>query len=292
MKNVLGIGTAACKLVNQLKQYPVYNCFFVSNEITKTSKYKFSLPTSPGPEEYEDIDMSKLHKWLEKIEKKVTIFLNGGSDSTGISLKMLENLYNRSVKMDIVYFMPEIEVLSEKKILHERSVRGILQNFARSGLFEKITLISNTELEKLAGSTNVFDYFDQINHVFTSSYYMLDVFKNTKPITSTFKIPKESCRISSIGLSTLAGEDKLFFPFKGEVEVVYYFGINEDKLRTEENLFRKITDIVKSKITKEKKVSFGIYPTKYDQDYVYIECYSPKIQQFVKEEDETENNSG
>ena len=194
--------------------------------------------------------------------------------------------------MDIVYFMPEIEVLSEKKILHERSVRGILQNFARSGLFEKITLISNTELEKLAGSTNVFDYFDQINHVFTSSYYMLDVFKNTKPITSTFKIPKESCRISSIGLSTLAGEDKLFFPFKGEVEVVYYFGINEDKLRTEENLFRKITDIVKSKITKEKKVSFGIYPTKYDQDYVYIECYSPKIQQFVKEEDETENNSG
>ena len=27
------------------------------------------------------------------------------------------------------------------------------------------------------------DYFKQINHVFTSTYYMMDVFKNTKPIT-------------------------------------------------------------------------------------------------------------
>ena len=284
MKNLLGIGTSACNVIRQLSQYPVYNCFFISNEIAKTSKYKFSLPQAEGPEEYENLDITKLKKWIEKIEKKVTVFLNGGSDSTGLTLKALEFLHSRSVKMEIVYFMPEIEVLSEKKILHERSARGILQNFARSGLFEKIILVSNTDLEKLAGSSNVFDYFDQINHVFTSSYYMLDVFKNTKPITSTFKAPKESCRICSIGLSTITGEDKLFFPFKDETEVVYYFGINEEKLRTEENLFRKITDIVKSKITENRKVSFGIYPTKYEEDYVYVQYYSPKIQQLITEE--------
>ena len=41
-----------------------------------------------------------------------------------------------------------------------------------------------------------------------------------------------------------------------------------------------MTDIVKSKITQDRKVSFGIYPTKYDQDYVYVELFSPKIQEY------------
>ncbi len=181
--------------------------------------------------------------------------------------------------MDIVYFMPELEVLSEEKTLNERAVRNILQNYARSGLFEKICLVSNIELEALAGSTNVFDYYHQINNVFTSTYYMMDVFKNTKPITSTFKRPKESCRITTIGLSTLDGNDKMFFPCNQEVEVVYYYGINEEKLKTEENLFRTITNKVKSRITEETKVSFGIYPTQYEDDYIYVEYFSPKIQQ-------------
>ena len=123
------------------------------------------------------------------------------------------------------------------------------------------------------------DYYSQINHVFTSTYYMLDVFKNTKPITSTFKKPKESCRITTIGVSSLDGKESLFFPFQNETEVVYYYGINEEKLKTEENLFRKITDKIKSKITENRKVSFGIYPTQYESDYVYKELFTPKIQE-------------
>lgn len=279
MKTVLGIGTAGCKVVSQLGEYDVYQSYQISNEFGKTSKYKFSLPSREHPEEYENMDMSKLHKWLEKIEKHCTIFLCGASDSSAITLRALEHLHNQGVLMDVVYFMPETEVLSETKVLHERSVRGVLQNFARSGLFGKICLISNVVLEELAGSTNVFDYYDQINHVFTSTYYMLDVFKNTKPVTSTFKRQKESCRVTTIALSSLEGEDRLLFPFKQEVEVVYYYGINEEKLKTEENLFRTITNKVKSKITEERKVSFGIYPTQYEDDYIYAEYFSPKIQE-------------
>ena len=223
--------------------------------------------------------MEKLHKWLDKISKSCTIFLCGASDSTGLTLAALERLHKNGVKMDIVYFVPETEVLSETKVLHERSACGVLQNFARSGLFEKICLVSNMALENLAGSTNVFDYYRQLNAVFANSYYMMDIFKNTKPITSTFKRPKESCRITTIGLGSLEGEDKMFFPLEKEVEMVYYYGINEEKLRTEDNLFRTITNSVKQKITEERKVSFGIYPTQYEDDYIYVEMFSPKIQQ-------------
>ncbi len=279
MKPILGIGAAGCNIVEQLSEYPVYECYYISNEISKTSKFKFALPELSDPEEYEAMEMDKLHKWIGKIKDRCTIFLCGASDSTGVTLRALEKLHKNKVKMDIVYFTPETEVLSETKILHERSVMGVLQNFARSGLFEKICLASNIRLEEIAGSTNVFDYYKQINHVFSSTYYMIDVFKNTKPITSTFKRPKDSCRITTIGLSALEGDENLFFPLEKEVEMVYYYGINEEKLRSEENLFRAITNKVKSKITEERKVSFGIYPTQYENDYVYVELFSPKIQQ-------------
>ena len=281
MKTILGIGTAGCNVVEKLSKHPVYECYYISNEINKTSKFKFSLPEMEEPEQYEEIDVSKLHKWLGKIKEKCTVMLCGGSDSSAITLKALEYLHQKGVKLDIVYFMPETEVLSETKMLLQRSVMGILQNFARSGLFEKICLISHLRLEEMAGSTNVFEYYDQINQVFASTYYMIDVFKNTKPVTSTFKRQKESCRVTTIGLSSIEGEDKLFFPFNQETEVVYYYGINEEKLKTEENLFRKITNKVKSRITENTKVSFGIYPTQYEDDYIYAEYFSPKIQQIV-----------
>ena len=278
MKNILAIGSAACGIVEQLAEFSVYQCYYISNQNKKTSKFKYSLQERKSAEEYEEMDMSKLHRWSDKIKDSCVVMVCGASDSSGITLKALEHLHKNGVKMEIVYFMPEIEVLSETKILLERSVRGILQNFARSGLFEKICLVSNESLEVLAGPTNVMDYYKQINSVFTNTYYMMDVYKNTPPVTSTFKNPKESCRITTIGVSSLEGEEKLFFPLENEVEMVYYYGINEKKLRTEENLFRVITNNIKSKITDERKVSFGIYPTSYDEDYIYVELYSPKIQ--------------
>ena len=281
MKTILGIGTAGSNIVKQLGEHKVYKPYTICTENQKTTKYHFNLLELDGPEEYESMDMTKLDKWLGTIEKSCTVFLCGASNSSGLTLRALQTLHQRGIKLDVVYFMPETEVLSEEKTLNERAVRGILQNYARSGLFEKICLVSNLRLEEIAGSTNVFEYYNQINHVFTSTYYMLDVFKNTKPITSTFKRPKESCRITTIGLGSLEKDDLMFFPCNQEVEVVYYYGINEEKLKTEENLFRTITNKVKSRITEETKVSFGIYPTQYEDDYIYVEYFSPKIQQIV-----------
>ena len=45
---------------------------------------------------------------------------------------------------------------------------------------------------------------------------MIEVFKNTKPVMSTFSKLRESCRIKTVGVSNLACEDKMFFPFKQE----------------------------------------------------------------------------
>ncbi len=230
MKTLLGIGTAGENIVKKLAKHKQYKPFIISTNVDKTTKYRFSLEKRETPEEYESSDFSAIRKWLSTIKERCTVFLCGASISTGITLRALEILHKNKVEMEIVYFMPESEVLSETRYLNQRAVmRGILQNYARSGLFSNICLISNVSLETLAGSTNVIDYYDQINEVFTNTYYMLDVFKNTKPVTSTSVKPKESCKIRTIGTSSLSGEDILLFPFKNEVEVVYYLAINEEK---------------------------------------------------------------
>ena len=69
MKSILGIGTAGCNVVEQLSQYKTYQAYYISNEVQKTTKYKFSLPYCSHPEEYEALNMTKLHKWIENIEK-------------------------------------------------------------------------------------------------------------------------------------------------------------------------------------------------------------------------------
>ena len=278
MKNILGIGSAGCNIVKQLGHKKQYKVYAISPDLEKSTKYNCKIAPEDKPEDYENVDLTKVHKFLSSIKDQCTVFVCGASNSSAVTLRALEQMHKDGTKMDIIYFKPETEVLSEVKRLNERAVRHVLQEYARSGLFEKITLVENTVLEEIAGSTNVFDYFDQINQVFTETYHMINVFSNTKPVTSTFTRPHESCRISTIGLGSLEKEDLLFFPFKQEVEVVYYFGINEEKLRTEENLFRTITDKVKSRITEETKVSFGIYPTQYENDYIYVEYFSPKIQ--------------
>tara|TARA_B100000085_G_scaffold60353_2_gene53118 strand:- start:6036 stop:6905 length:870 start_codon:yes stop_codon:yes gene_type:complete len=278
LKNLLGIGPAGCQIVQQLNKNKNYQVYQILPSPKRTTKYRFSLPLLQGPEEYEDMNMSDLNKWILKIERSCSVFLCGASSSTGITLRALETLHKKGVKMDIVYVCPEIEVLSESDRLHERSVRNIMQNFSRSGLFENICMVYNPSLEVAAGPTNVVEYYDQLNNILTSTYYMLDVFKNSKPIMSTFSPRKESCRISTIGIGSMNDEDVMFFPFDQEVSIVYYLGINEEKLKNEENLFRTITDKIKKRISKDVNVSFGIYPTKYEDDYIYVEYFSPKIQ--------------
>ena len=171
-----------------------------------------------------------------------------------------------------------MEFSGEQQAKQERVVRNVLQEYARSGLFEDITIDSNIILENLVDTINVFEYYEQMNEIFCSTYHMIEVFKNTKPVMSTFSKLRESCRIKTVGVSNLTCDDKVFFPFNQEVEVLYYLGINEEKLRNQGNFFREITENIKGRMTDETKAYFGIYPTQYENDYIYVEYFSPKIQ--------------
>ena len=277
MRNILALGSAACNIVDSLSKYEVYNIYKICNVADK-NKSSFLIPELEKAEEYEALEIIPKIPFLKKIKEEVTFFVCGASRSSALSLRALEFLHDRGVSISVVYFKPETDFLSKEQTLQERAIGNILQQYARSGLFVDLTLASNKALEAFVDSLNVFDYYKQINEVFCDSYHMIEIFKNTKPIMSTFSRVRESCRIKTIGISTLSCEDRIFSPFKQEVEVLYYFGINEEKLKTQGNFFKELTTSVKGRMTEETKAYFGIYPTDYENDYIYVEYFSPKIQ--------------
>ena len=277
MKNILALGNAACNIVDSLNQYDSYNIYKIQND-AKESKNTYILPELETAEEYENLKCISKIPFLKKIKDSVTFFVCGASRSSAFSLKLLESLHRKKVKIKIVYFHTDMEFAGTQQAQQERVVRNVLQEYTRSGLFEDITMISNKVLENFVDTINIFEYYKQINEIFCSSFHMIEVFKNTKPVMSTFSKLRESCRVKTIGVSTLSCEDRVFFPFNQEVEVLYYLGINEEKLRTQGNFFRELTENIRGRMTDETKAYFGIYPTQYEDDYIYVEYFSPKIQ--------------
>ena len=70
-----------------------------------------------------------------------------------------------------------------------------------------------------------------------------------------------------------------FFPLTEPRKSVYIYSINEERLKTEGDLRKKIVSTVKAQAeTEDLKVSFGVFPTNYQQDYCYILNYTSIIQ--------------
>jgi len=283
LKSILGIGSAGTKVAKAFREYDTYRVYGISSEIEKNSKYFLSIPELQNPEDYENLEFKQIDKFLEKIDDELTVVVCGASLSSGILLRSLQPIHARQISIEVIYIMPDLDVTSGNASLQERLVRNVVQEYARSGVFRKVLMVSNLQLEGLAGDITVLDYYDKINAVLADMYYMLDVFKNNKPVSSTFSPVREHCRICTIGSTSLdlEKEDNLLFSLENETEILYYFGINEEKLKNEKNLFRTITTKVKNKISQNIKVSFGIYSTKYDNDYIYVEYYSPEIQKTI-----------
>ena len=152
----------------------------------------------------------------------------------------------------------------------------VLQEYARSGLFKRLFLFSNLQLENILGDVPIMGYNDKLNELIVSTIHMINVYNNIEPVVKNFSDFKEQTRISTIGISNLENDKKLFFPLDSIREMRYYYAINRNKLETDGTLMRKITENVKKEVG--LNVSYGIYATDYADDYVYCVANASMIQ--------------
>ena len=62
--------------------------------------------------------------------------------------------------------------------------------------------------------------------------------------------------------------------------IIGNYGINEDDLKNDGTLLRKINNFVKSRIEENLNVSYGVFKTTYEQKYCYCIKYSSMVQSY------------
>lgn len=276
MISVIGLGNAASAIVEKFKDVPQYSVYAMNDKVVRNSKYKFKLKTYEEPEYYEQ-NIPNVEKFFSEITKRVQFFIVGGSYSSNYSLGILEQLKDKTV--DVIYIKPDTELLTGYPVLIENTVFGVLQEYARSGVFNSITIISNLELERVLGELPIKTYYESLNQFIFSAIHHVNYFTHSEPEIGCVSRPAEINRIRSLAGINLADlEEKWFFELDSPRELCYYLAIKTERLENEGGLHKRLVDMLKEKPRNAfRKISYAIYETPYN-DFGFCVAHTNVIQ--------------
>jgi hypothetical protein len=281
MISLIGIGEAGCNVVSLFEDHKEYNCFLFS-EGQENTKYTRKLPRVAKAEDCEG-EAPKLssYKTRETIQDRVQVFLCGSSFSANYTLAILEQIKDRQI--DIFYIKPDVDLLIGDVRLQERAIFGILQEYARSGLFNSFTILSNPAIEKTIGEIPIKKYFETINKSIYYAVHYLNVFDHTEPLVGNLSKSSEVQKIRSIGIISV---DKLseqwYYKMQEDRDIAYYLCIASSRLETDGKLHSKVVQSLKSKPRNAfKNVTYAIYESPYESDFGFCVAHTNFIQGFL-----------
>jgi len=276
---IVGLGKAGCNIAKAFSKFPQYETYGIdtSKDADITIKKRNS---------HEDYDKSfpSLKRKLKFTDNDVYVVIAGAGQISGGILRLLEQIKNN--RITVIYIQADLTLASEVQKMQEKIVSNVLQEYARSGVIEAIWLIDNQMVEVGIGDVPIMGYYDILNQAIVNLVHMINIFKNSEPVIGNFIEPSRLSRIATIGLLDVEeSEEKWFSDLTNPRDVVYYYGINEEQLKEDGTLFKKITDYVKAQVVTGVNVSYGVFKTTYDQKYCYCIKYSSMVQSFLDDQD-------
>ncbi len=286
MISIVGLGTGASKIASCFEDTPQYSVHMLNSSVKKSSKYKMKIKSFESPEEYEK-NIPDVTKFFANLEEHVQFIIIGGSFSSNYSLGILQQLQDK--KVDVIYIKPDTELLTGYPVLIENTTFGVLQEYARSGLLNSITLISNLELESCIGDLPIKTYYESLNNFIFSTIHHLNYFVHSEPEIGQVAKPAEINRIRTIaGLNIQNLQEKWLFELDSPRELCYYLAINNERLESEGGLHRQIVKLLKEKPRNAyRKISYAIYETPY-HDFGFCVAHTNVVQKNKKTLDKLE----
>ena len=277
MISVIGLGNAASAIAEKFSDTSNYNVFLMNDKISRSSKYKFRLKSYDEPEDYEK-NIPNVKKFFKDVDDHIQFIIVGSSYSSNYSLGILEQIKDK--RIDIFYIKPDVELLTGVPRLMETAVFSILQEYARSGLFNTITFFSNLNLENILQNIPVKEYYDTLNSSIFSTIHYLNYFEHSEPEIGQVCPPSEVNRIRTVGMLDMKNlEEKWIFDLDTERELCYYMCINEKRLEEEGGLHRKLVNMLKEKPRNAfRKISYAIYETSLQEDFGFCVAHTNVIQ--------------
>ena len=277
MISIVGLGNAASAIAEKFADTSNYNVYLMNNKVSRSSKYKLKLKTYERPEEYEE-NTPNVKKFFKDLDDHVQFIIVGSSYSSNYSLGILEQIKDK--RIDVFYVKPDVELLTGIPRLMESAVFGVLQEYARSGLFNSITFFSNLNLENILENIPVKEYYDTLNASVFSTIHYLNYFEHSEPEIGQVAKPAEANRIRAVGMLDMKNlEEKWIFDIDTERELCYYMCINEKRLKEEGGLHRKLVNTLKEKPRNAfRKISYAIYETPLPHDFGFCVAHTNAIQ--------------
>ena len=228
-------------------------------------------------------------KSIEDAEDKMPNFsLNINSDSivyficsgeekiAGGILRTLEKI--KEAKIKIIYITRDQDFLSEEVEKQQKTVGKILQNYARSGLFEDICLIDEkTFKQSFLPDVPLLKYDKVFSQTLAKMINMVNWLKNEESFYSDIEPPNEACRINTLGVFA-ESEEKLIFSLDNTRQKNVYFGCTKKTLAEDINFMEKVKETLKFLKKKEEKVEYKIVKTDYEQDFIYLLYHTNFVQ--------------
>ena len=277
MISIVGLGNAASAIAKKFSDTSNYNVYLMNDKISRSSKYKFRLKSYDEPEDYEK-NIPNVKKFFKDVNDHIQFIIVGSSYSSNYSLGILEQIKDK--RIDIFYIKPDIELLTGIPRLMETAAFSILQEYARSGLFNTITFFSNLNLENILQNIPVKEYYDTLNSSIFSTIHYLNYFEHSEPEIGQVCPPSEVNRIRTVGMLDMKNlEEKWIFDLDTERELCYYMCINEKRLEEEGGLHRKLVNMLKEKPRNAfRKISYAIYETSLQEDFGFCVAHTNVIQ--------------
>ena len=272
--NILGLGSAGCQIAKSFENYEQYEIFCID---TENKGYPTFLPVEVQ-NSHEDYEKNYKKLNLNDCVGETTLILSGAGKISGCVLRLLEQF--QDLPIQIIYIKSDELVMSEAAKIRDRIVFYILQEYVRSDKIKNMYIVSNRSVESVVGNSSITNYWNEINNVISSTYHMLNVFKKTEPLLTNLPTAKETSRIGTFGVVNFeTGKEKLFYDLQFPRLKNYFYGMNNETLENNKEILRNIRDFVESKKEEKSDVGFSIYPTSYENNYVYSTHYASFVQE-------------
>ena len=276
--NIIGLGKAGCKIAELFKQYSQYTVFKMdSDQKLKRKKNCFFIPQQGSAELYDahPIDLKRLKNNLDE-DEEVHFILCGSGKISACTLWILHEL--RDKKINILYIKPDVEAIDNKSKLRNRAHFHILQEYTRSGVFEKMYIIDNNKMPEIIGKTSILNYYSKINQFIATTIHWLNIYMNTDPVFDTYREEYISSRICTFALIDIDQQSiAKTHNIKKVNQVKYFFGVNRITIESDEELLDKLTQIT-TPDTENISTMYGVYPTDLDQGFSLALFSSSDIQ--------------
>jgi len=254
---LIGIGNAGHNLINNFGDQHKKISILSSDFPKKCKKV----------EDYEEF-CPNFTKRLKFADNECWVVLCGAGKVAGCTLRALQNIKNK--KINIVYICPDPTLITPIQAKRHKVTFNILQEFTRSGLFNKMYLFSNKQIISVIGEQTIINMYSMINKQIANAIETVEWFNTQQPVLGSPHTPKEISRICTLSVGDFQkNEEKLLFPLDNVTETGYIYSISKTQLEKNKDLLK----LIKGRVIEDEKnnilSSFAIYSSEYKKSFFY-----------------------